>query len=161
MPTLKRAICFSVAGLFVASAMLAQQRFTLEMTRRVVRLSSPAVAPDGRTVAVVVTRSNFKDDRMDSELHAVDLASGSHRQLTYARNHVSQPAWSPDGNTLAFVAPAATRQWAGLSSTNEDTAGQHYFIIIQETAAGRSHAGKRVQQRDHHRHIRTADRHYE
>ena len=105
MSRLKRAICFSIAGLFLASAVPAQQRFTLELTRRVVRLSSPAVAPDGRTVAVVVTRSNYTDDRMDSELHAVDLASGSHRQLTYARNHVSQPAWSPDGKTLAFVAP--------------------------------------------------------
>ena len=101
----ERAICLSAAALLLASAVPAQQRFTLEMTRRVVRLSSAAEAPDGRTVAIVVARPNFTDDRMESELHAVDLASGAVRQLTYERHDVSQPAWSPDGRTLAFVAP--------------------------------------------------------
>jgi len=101
----KRATCLSAAALLLASAVPAQQRFTLEMTRRVVRLSSPAGAPDGRTVAIVVTRPNFTDNRFDSELHAVDLTSGTVRQLTSARHHVAQPAWSPDGRTLAFLAP--------------------------------------------------------
>jgi len=42
---------------------------------------------------------------MDSELYAVDLASGAVRQLTYQRHDVSEPLWSPDGRTLAFLAP--------------------------------------------------------
>src|SRR5439155_13695926 len=72
----ERAICLSAAALLLASAVPAQQRFTPDMTRRVVRLSSAAEAPDGRTVASVVTRPNFTDDPMDSEPPAADLASG-------------------------------------------------------------------------------------
>jgi dipeptidyl aminopeptidase/acylaminoacyl peptidase/CubicO group peptidase (beta-lactamase class C family) len=37
-----------------------------------------------------------------SQLHLVDLASGDCRQLT-DDDHAGQPAWSPDGSTLAFT----------------------------------------------------------
>jgi hypothetical protein len=70
---------YASAALVLAAPAPAQQRFTIDMTRRIVRLSSPAGSPDGRTVAVVVTRPNFVDDRFDSELHAVDVASGAVR----------------------------------------------------------------------------------
>src|SRR5215204_3454813 len=105
MPIYARTFCLFAAALLLAPRAPAQQRFTLDLTRRIIRLSSPAGAPDGRTAAFVVTRPDFTNDRMDSELHAVDLASGAVRQLTYQRHDVSQPAWSPDGRVLAFLAP--------------------------------------------------------
>ena len=37
-----------------------------------------------------------------SQLHVLDLASGDCRQLTDG-DHAGQPAWSPDGDTLAFT----------------------------------------------------------
>jgi dipeptidyl aminopeptidase/acylaminoacyl peptidase len=82
-----------------------QERFTLDMLRRIVDVSSPAPSPDGKTVAVIVTRPNYIDNRNESELFAVDAATGAARQLTYTRHDVSQPQWSPNGSRLAFVAP--------------------------------------------------------
>jgi len=105
MPTYARTFCLFAAALLLAPGAPAQQRFTLDLTRRIIRLSSPVGAPDGRTAAFVVTRPDFTNDRMDSELHTVDLASGAVRQLTYQRHDVSQPVWSPDGRMLAFLAP--------------------------------------------------------
>jgi dipeptidyl aminopeptidase/acylaminoacyl peptidase len=95
----------ALAVLLSAHPALAQQRpFTYDEARRVASVSSPQPSPDGKTVAIVVTRLNFADNRNESELFAVDVASGSTRQLTHGRHVVGMPRWSPDGNTLAFLA---------------------------------------------------------
>jgi dipeptidyl aminopeptidase/acylaminoacyl peptidase len=98
-----------VIGMTVAistgGSALGQERFTLDMMRRIVGVSSPAPSPDGKSAAIVVTRPNYVDNRNESELFSVDIATGAARQLTYARHDVSQPQWSPDGSRLGFIAP--------------------------------------------------------
>lgn len=97
-----------VIGMTVAistgGSALGQERFTLDMMRRIVGVSSPAPSPDGKSAAIVVTRPNYVDNRNESELFSVDIATGAARQLTYARHDVSQPQWSPDGSRLGFIA---------------------------------------------------------
>ena len=80
-------------------------RFSLDLARKIVGVSSPRTSPDGKLAAFVVTRPNYADDRNESELYLVDLASGPPRQLTFERRQVSEPRWSPDGRWLAFLAP--------------------------------------------------------
>src|SRR5437879_7126685 len=80
------------------------RRFELDDLARVVRLTDPQVAPDGRSIALVVSRANLEEDRWDPELALVDLESGSVRTLTYDRRGVGQPRWSPTGDRLAFLA---------------------------------------------------------
>jgi dipeptidyl aminopeptidase/acylaminoacyl peptidase len=80
-------------------------RFSTDLARKIVSVSSPRVSPDGRTVAFVVTHPNYADDRNESELWAADVAGGTPRQLTFERRQVSELRWSPDGRTLAFLAP--------------------------------------------------------
>ncbi|HLI95422.1 MAG TPA: S9 family peptidase [Candidatus Baltobacteraceae bacterium] len=71
---------------------------------RLVSLGSPVVAPDGKTAVVEVSRIVWNDDRRARELVSVDLASGAQRVLTYDRKGLSDPAFSPDGTRLAFIA---------------------------------------------------------
>ena len=85
----------------------AQQPFTLETLRRVVSVGGVELSPDGRTAVISVTRPNYDSDRNESELFAVDVASGATRQLTFERRAVGGAHFSPDGQTLAFLSPDA------------------------------------------------------
>jgi dipeptidyl aminopeptidase/acylaminoacyl peptidase len=74
--------------------------------RSVVGVSSPAIAPDGKRAVVVVTRIAWNDDKYTRDLDLIDLASHARRTLTYDRQDLADPAWSPDGTKLAFIANA-------------------------------------------------------
>jgi dipeptidyl aminopeptidase/acylaminoacyl peptidase len=73
---------------------------------RIVNPSDPQMSPDGKTVAVIVTRANAKENRYEPELVAIEVASGTQRSLTFDRRGVASPRWSPDGSRLAFLANA-------------------------------------------------------
>jgi Tol biopolymer transport system component len=88
----------------LAAPVSAQQPFTLEQFRRIVGVGGVELAPDGRTVVVTVTRRNYDADKNESELYAVDVATGMSRQLTTDRRTVGQARFSPDGSMLAFLA---------------------------------------------------------
>lgn len=84
--------------------MSAQQKFTLEHLRQLTGVGSVQLSPDGKTAVVAVTHPDFSVDRNVSELYAVDVVSGAARQLTFERKSVASPRFSPDGQTLAFLA---------------------------------------------------------
>ena len=85
----------------------APKPFQLEDLRRGVSLSDPQISPDGKSIAVLVSRPNWDDDKNDREIDLVDVATGSLRVLTYKRTGLGSPRWSPDGTRLAFVAEDA------------------------------------------------------
>ncbi|HEX3671585.1 MAG TPA: S9 family peptidase [Candidatus Cybelea sp.] len=75
-----------------------------ENYKQLVGLDSPAIAPDGKHAALVVRRILWNDDRRSEELALVDLATGSVSTLVADRSGLSDPAFSPDGSSLAFLA---------------------------------------------------------
>jgi len=81
------------------------KRFTLEHLNQIVRLSDPQIAPDGKSIALIVVRAEADTNDWDSELVLVDVATGEHRALKQGRNSVRHPRWSPSGDRLAFLAP--------------------------------------------------------
>src|SRR5947209_12443003 len=107
---MKRRMAVALSGFLVVAvstgrgAQTQARWFELDDLARVVRLTDPQVAPDGRSIALVVSRANLEEDRWDPELALVDLESGSVRTLTYDRRGVGQPRWSPTGDHLAFLA---------------------------------------------------------
>lgn len=107
-PAVKCAVAAALAALSVTVPALGQapRRFELADLAKLVRVSDPQFSPDGKTVVIVVSRPNFVDNRHDSELVLVDVASGRQRVLTRQRQGVSHPRWSPGGDQLAFLARA-------------------------------------------------------
>jgi dipeptidyl aminopeptidase/acylaminoacyl peptidase len=66
------------------------------------RVSSPAVSPDGSTVAYVVHRPT-DDETTDASVSVVPTAGGDPRRFTTADGVDAEPTFSPDGAWLAFT----------------------------------------------------------
>jgi TolB protein len=59
--------------------------------------SSPAFSPDGRMLALVLSR-----DTGNLDIHTLDLSTQVLRQLTTDQAIDTEPAWSPDGRSIFF-----------------------------------------------------------
>ena len=81
--------------------------------QKIVEVSSPAISPDGKSIVIIVTRVNWDEDRYDSQLVLVDIATSAQRPLTNVRKGLSLPQWSPSGDRLAFLAEAGEEKISG------------------------------------------------
>jgi dipeptidyl aminopeptidase/acylaminoacyl peptidase len=100
---------------------------------RVVTLDAPAIAPDGKHAVVVVTRFLWNDDKRSNDLVLVDLATGTQATLMTNRDGLSDPAFSPDGSQLAFLAD---------DGTGKDAHAQIYVMPAAGGAARQVTSGK-------------------
>ncbi|MDP8980751.1 MAG: S9 family peptidase [Acidobacteriota bacterium] len=90
----------------IAVLQLQAARFEIAHMGKIARVSDPQIAPDGKSIVVVVSRANFQENRHEAELVLVDTATGGQHVLTRQRRSVSFPRWSPAGDRLAFLAEA-------------------------------------------------------
>lgn len=81
----------------------AESRFTLDDTYRIVGISSPRISPDGKSLLFTRSHVNLDKDKRDSELILLDIKTRSERVLP-APASVYDPAWSPDGTSITFLA---------------------------------------------------------
>ena len=89
--------------LLTAAGALGAARFSIESVGSIVRVADPQMSPNGKTVALVVSRTNFEEDRYDPELVLIDVATRAQHVMTHDRRGLSQPRWSSDGSRLAFL----------------------------------------------------------
>ena len=80
------------------------ERVTLDAFDKVARLADPQIAPDSKSIAVVVSRANFEENRYDAQLLLIDTGTGAQRILVRGRRGLSSPRWSPGGKRLGFLA---------------------------------------------------------
>ena len=97
----------AAAFLTVPSAAPARPLATADLAH-ITGISSPHVSPDGKTVAVIVSRINFADNKSERDLELIDIATHARRTLTYHRTGLGDLAWSPSGDRLAFTANEGT-----------------------------------------------------
>ena len=90
--------------LFVSAQPAFAQKFDLTTASKVVRVTDPQIAPDGRAIAVLVGRVNYDENRVDTDLVLVDPATRAQRVLVQGRRGLSAPRWTTDGSQLAFLA---------------------------------------------------------
>jgi dipeptidyl aminopeptidase/acylaminoacyl peptidase len=100
---------FLFAGLLGTHRIGAQARpIELNDFLKITTVSDPQISPDGKSIAVVVSRPNLDQDRSDRELVLIDVATSSPHVLTHDRKGVGSPRWSPEGDRLAFEAVDTT-----------------------------------------------------
>ena len=90
------------------------KRLTLDHLHQIVRLSDPQIAPNGKSIALIVTKAETDTNRWASELVLVDIATAEHRTLTCGRKSAAHPRWSPSGDRLAFLAPSGSGKEAAM-----------------------------------------------
>jgi len=99
------------------------RKIELGDVQRIVKVSSPEISPDGKSIVIIVSRVNWDEDRYDSQLVLVDIATGAQRPLTNIRKGLSLPQWSPSGDRLAFLAEA------GGGEKKENRAAAQLFVL--------------------------------
>jgi dipeptidyl aminopeptidase/acylaminoacyl peptidase len=67
-------------------------------------LQDPQLSPDGRQIAFVIDRADWKANRRVGHIFRIDADGTNQVQLTFAERGESSPRWSPDGRAIAFVA---------------------------------------------------------
>ena len=101
-------LSLSVPGQASAQA----RKMELGDLQKIVDVSNPAISPDGKSIVIIVSRVNWDQDRYDSQLVLVDIATGAQRPLTNIRKGLDSPQWSPSGDRLAFLAEAGEEKKA-------------------------------------------------
>src|SRR5262249_52436886 len=81
------------------------EKWTPDFAFKVKRVAAVRPSPDGKRVAFVVGSAVMEGEKSEwlSQLWVAD-ADGTHaRQLTRGEKSSTSPAWSPDGQWIAFV----------------------------------------------------------
>ncbi len=101
---MRKAALFVALFLFAASGFSQSRRFSADDLTKIVRVGDPQISPDGKTISIVVGRANLKEDRWDSEIDFVDVATKQLRVMTHDRAGVGSVRWSPTGDRIAYLA---------------------------------------------------------
>ncbi len=89
---------------FTAFPQTSKQPFQLEDLRKLVNISDPAISPDGNRIAFIVSKPDWEKDKAVQNIDLINSDGSSLRTITYKRKGISNLNWSPDGNSLGFVA---------------------------------------------------------
>jgi dipeptidyl aminopeptidase/acylaminoacyl peptidase len=104
MKRILNAIAIVIASAGIASAQGGKRPLSLDDLARIKELRDPQCAPDGKSVAFVVSQIDVKEDKPGSgHIWTVGIDGQNERQITSSTDSESSPRFSPDGKYLSFT----------------------------------------------------------
>lgn len=122
------AICISASALFAQQlrGITPEDYFAFEF------VSDPNIAPDGKSVAYVVTKVDRNLNRRNSSIWLASLDSRrAPWQFTTSPQSANSPRWSPDGKWLAFLSsrPAVESTPSTANSAAAEPARNQIYLL--------------------------------
>jgi dipeptidyl aminopeptidase/acylaminoacyl peptidase len=114
----------------MAAARRGREAFGVEDLWRMERVGAVSLAPDGRRAVAAVTTHAMADNTSSASLWLLHTDGSQPRRLTACGDKDGQPAWSPTGERIAFV---AKREQEG----KKDESAQLYVIAADGGEAHR------------------------
>src|SRR3954469_6187941 len=97
-----------VASAGIASAQGGKRPLSLDDLAKLKDVRDPQCAPDGKSVAFVVSQIDVKEDKPGSgHIWTVGIDGQNERQITSSTESESSPRFSPDGKYLSFTSSRA------------------------------------------------------
>jgi dipeptidyl aminopeptidase/acylaminoacyl peptidase len=87
----------------IASAAAAERPFRFEDLAKVERLSAYDLSPDGKWLVYAVTVPDVAENKSRSAIWLQPAGGGPARRLTAGQNRDTEPSFSPDGRSVAFL----------------------------------------------------------
>src|SRR4051812_21278387 len=98
------ALILVLASAGAVSAQGAKRPLSLDDLAKLKEVRDPQCAPDGKSVAFVVSQIDVKEDKAGiSHIWTVGLDGQNERQITSSTDSESSPRFSPDGRYLSFT----------------------------------------------------------
>jgi dipeptidyl aminopeptidase/acylaminoacyl peptidase len=94
-------------------------RLSVERLWQMQRIGSPVASVDGKYIVAPVTNYDVKTDKATTRLWLFSADGKQQRPLTIDGQRASEPVFSPDGKTLAFI-----------SQRDKDDTGQIYLLAM-------------------------------
>lgn len=92
-----------LAGAFLTNGQADRRPLKLDDLFRIKNVGDAQVSPDGQWVAYVVSTTDVKADKSDSDIWMVSFDGKTNRQITFSSDSETSPRWSPDGKYLSFT----------------------------------------------------------